>query len=93
MLYYTTKGTDKESEYDKLREEVNNKINEIRDKIYIQKTSIILLDEYNSDILKQKKKRDKLDNDNKIIDQEKNETVFYIVQDQVYHLVLIYYLL
>ena len=54
MLYYTTKGTDKESEYDKLREEVNNKINEIKDKIYIQKTSIILLDENNSDILKQK---------------------------------------
>ena len=26
MSYYTTKGTDKESEYDKLREEVNNKI-------------------------------------------------------------------
>ena len=46
----------------------------------------------NSDILKQKKKIDKLDNDNKIMDQEKNETVFYIVQDQVYHLVLIHYL-
>ena len=41
MLYYTTKGTDKESEYDKLREEVNNKINEIKDKIYISKASII----------------------------------------------------
>ena len=92
MLYYTTKGTDKESEYDKLREELNNKINEIKDKIYIPKTSIILLDENNSDILKQKKKINKSDNDNKIIEQEKNETVFYIVQDQVYHLVLIYYL-
>ena len=44
------------------------------------------MDENNSDILKQKKKIDKLDNDNKIIDQEKNETVFYIAQDQVYHL-------
>ena len=41
MLYQTTKGTDKESEYDKLREEVNNKINEIKDKIYIPKASII----------------------------------------------------
>ena len=41
MLYYTTKGTDKESEYDKLREEVNDKINEIKDKIYIPKVSII----------------------------------------------------
>ena len=41
MLYYTTKGPDKESEYDKLREEVNNKINEIKDKIYISKVSII----------------------------------------------------
>ena len=69
MLYQTTKGTDKESEYDKLREEVNKKINEIKDKIYISKTSIILLDENNSDILKQKKNIDKLDNDNKIIDQ------------------------
>ena len=57
MLYQTTKGTDKESEYDKLREEVNNKINEIKDKIYIPKTSIILLDENNSDISKQKKKK------------------------------------
>ena len=38
------------------------------------------MDENNSDILKQKKKIDKLDNNNKIIDQEKNETVFYIVQ-------------
>ena len=37
----TTKGTDKESEYDKLREEVNNKINEIKDKIYKPKASII----------------------------------------------------
>ena len=41
MLYQSTKGTDKESEYDKLREEVNNKINEIKDKIYIPKASII----------------------------------------------------
>ena len=52
MSYYTTKGTDKESEYDKLREEVNNKINEIKDKIYIPKASIILQNENNSDILK-----------------------------------------
>ena len=51
------------------------------------------MDENNSDILKEKKKIDKLDNDNKIIDQEKNETVFYIVQGQVCHLVLIHYLL
>ena len=67
MSYYTTKGTDKES--DKLREEVNNKINKIKDKIYIPKASIILLDENNSDIFKQKKNIDELDNDNKIIDQ------------------------
>ena len=33
MSYYTTKGTDKESEYDKLKEEVDNKINELKDKI------------------------------------------------------------
>ena len=38
------------------------------------------MDENNSDILKQKKKIDKLDNDNKIMDQEKNETLFYIAQ-------------
>ena len=60
--------------------------------IYIPKTRIILLDENNSAILKQKKKIDKLHNVNKIMDQEKNETVFYIVCDQVYHLVLIHYL-
>ena len=93
MLYQTTKGTDKESEYDKLREEVNNKINEIKDKLYKPKTSIILLDDNNSDIFKQKKNIDELDNDNKIIDQKKNEAGFYIVQGQVYHLVLIHYLL
>ena len=40
--------------------------------INIPKTNIILLDENNSDISKQKKKIDKLDNDNKIIAQEKN---------------------
>jgi len=34
------------------------------------------LDENNSAILKQKKRIDKLDNDNKIMEQEKNETVF-----------------
>ena len=44
--------------------------------IYIPKASIILLDENNSAILKQKKKIDKLDNDNKIMAQEKNEIVF-----------------
>ena len=41
MLYHSTKGADKESEYDKLREEVNNKINEIKDKIYIPKIVMI----------------------------------------------------
>ena len=56
------------------------------------KASIILLDENNSAILKQKKKIDKLDNDNKIMAQEKNEILLYIVQEQVYHLVLINYL-
>ena len=56
------------------------------------KASIILLDENNSSILKQKKKIDKLDNDNKIMAQEKNEILLYIVQEQVYHLVLIHYL-
>ena len=40
------------------------------------KTRIIILDENNSAILKQKKKIDKLDNNNKIMDQEKNEIVF-----------------
>ena len=40
------------------------------------KTRIIILDENNSAILKQKKKIDKLDNDNKIMAQEKNEIVF-----------------
>ena len=50
------------------------------------------MDENNSAILKQKKKIDKLDNDNKIMDQEKNEIVFYIVQEQVYHLDFIHYL-
>ena len=50
------------------------------------------MDENNSAILKQKKKIDKLDNVNKIMEQEKNETVFYIVQEQVYHLALIHYL-
>ena len=44
--------------------------------IYISKASIILQDENNSAILKQKKKIDKLDNDNKIMAQEKNEIVF-----------------
>ena len=38
------------------------------------------MDENNSDILKQKKNIDKLDGNNKIMDQEKNETVFYIAQ-------------
>ena len=37
-----------------------------------QAIAITLLDENNSDILKQKKKIDKLDNDNKIIAQENN---------------------
>ena len=60
--------------------------------IYIPKASILLLDENNSAILKQKKKIDKLDNDNKIMDQEKYEIVFYIVRGQVYHLDFIHYL-
>ena len=60
--------------------------------IYIPKTNVILLDENNSAILKQKKKIDKLDNDNKIMAQEKNEILLYIVQEQVYHLALIHYL-
>ena len=42
--------------------------------------------------LKRKLRAYKLDNDNKIMDQEKNEIVFYIVQEQVYHLDLIHYL-
>ena len=32
MSYYTTKGTDKEDEYNKLKEEVENKIKEVNDK-------------------------------------------------------------
>ena len=32
MAYYTTKGTDKEEEYNKLKEEVDNKIKEVNDK-------------------------------------------------------------
>ena len=60
--------------------------------IYIPKTNVILLDENDSAILKQKKKIDKLDNDNKIMAQEKNEILLYIVQEQVYHLALIHYL-
>ena len=32
MAYYTTKGTDKEDEYNKLKEEVENKIKEVNDK-------------------------------------------------------------
>ena len=32
MAYYTTKGTDKEDEYNKLKEEVENKITEVKDK-------------------------------------------------------------
>ena len=32
MSYYTTKGTDKEEEYNKLNEEAQNKINDIKDK-------------------------------------------------------------
>ena len=35
------------------------------------------MDENNSAILKQKKKIDKLDNDNKIMDQEKNNCILY----------------
>ena len=45
------------------------------------------MDENNSAILKQKKKIKKSDNDNKIMDQEKNETY-----SKVYHLALIHYL-
>ena len=32
MAYYTTKGTDKEEEYNKLKEEVDNKLKEVNDK-------------------------------------------------------------
>ena len=75
-----------------MRKKIRQKRKALYSSIYIPKASIILLDENNSDIPKQKKKKDKLDNDNKIMDQEKNETVFYIVQEQVYHLDLIHYL-
>ena len=75
-----------------MRKKIRQKRKALYSSIYIPKASIILLDENNSAILKQKKKIDKLDNDNKIMDQEKNETVFYIVQGQAYHLVLIHYL-
>ena len=75
-----------------MRKKISQKRKALYSSIYIPKTRIILLDENNSAILKQKKKIDKLDNVNKIMEQEKNETVFYIVQEQVYHLVLIHYL-
>ena len=75
-----------------MRKKIRQKRKALYSSINIPKASIILLDENNSAILKQKKKIDKLDNDNKIMDQEKNETVFYIAQEQVYHLVLIHYL-
>ena len=58
--------------------------------LYIPKASIILLDENNSDILKQKKKIDKLDNDNKIMDQKKMKLYSILVKEQVYHLILIH---
>ena len=75
-----------------MRKKIRQKRKALYSSIYIPKTRIILLDENNSAILKQKKKIDKLDNVNKIMEQEKNETVFYIVQEQVYHLALIHYL-
>ena len=75
-----------------MRKKIRQKRKALYSSIYIPKTRIIILDENNSAILKQKKKIDKLDNDNKIMDQEKNETVFYIAQDQIYHLVLMHYL-
>ena len=75
-----------------MRKKIRQKRKALYSSIYIPKASIILLDENNSSILKQKKKIDKLDNDNKIMAQEKNEILLYIVQEQVYHLVLIHYL-
>ena len=75
-----------------MRKKIIQKRKALYSSIYIPKTRIILLDENNSAILKQKKKIDKLDNDNKIMNQEKNETIFYIVQDLIYHFVLIHYL-
>ena len=59
-----------------MRKKIKQKRKALYSSIYIPKTSIIFLDENNSAILKQKKKIDKLDNDNKIMAQEKNETVF-----------------
>ena len=75
-----------------MRKKIRQKRKALYSSIYIPKTRIIILDENNSAILKQKKKIDKLDNDNKIMAQKKNETVFYIAQDQIYHLVLMHYL-
>ena len=76
--------------------EINEKKNLVqKEKLYILQyiyQKQVILDENNSAILKQKKRIDKLDNDNKIMDQEKNEILLYIVQEQVYHLVLIHYL-
>ena len=54
------------------KKKISHKRKALYSSIYIPKTRIILLDENNSAILKQKKKIDKLDNDNKIIAQEKN---------------------
>ena len=59
-----------------MRKKIRQKRKALYSSIYIPKTNVILLDENNSAILKQKKKIDKLDNDNKIMAQEKNEIVF-----------------
>ena len=75
-----------------MRKKFSQKRKALYSSIYIPKTNVILLDENNSAILKQKKKIDKLDNDNKIMAQEKNEILLYIAQEQIYHLDLIHYL-
>ena len=59
-----------------MRKKIRQKRKALYSSINIPKASIILLDENNSAILKQKKKIDKLDNDIKIMAQEKNEIVF-----------------
>ena len=54
-----------------MRKKFSQKRKALYSSIYIPKANIILQDENNSVILKQKKKIDKLDNDNKIMDQKK----------------------
>ena len=54
-----------------MRKKIRQKRKALYSSIYIPKANVILLDENNSAILKQKKKIDKLDNDNKIMAQKK----------------------